>query len=137
MQADVGTAIAERAIKLVGAPFRLHGRRCEAGLDCVGVVTYALECTGRPFNVPRDYALRGEYLAGIFAFFNADCFRQIDAEPALPGDISLGQPAARQLHFVVYTMHGFVHAHAGLRSVVLTPPPLPWPAIANWRYIGD
>lgn len=137
MRVDVGAAIARRASELVGVPFRLHGRRAEAGLDCIGVVTYALECTGRPFDVPRDYAMRGEYLARIFAFFDADCFRQLGSEPGLPGDISLGQPAARQLHFAVLTKQGFVHAHAGLRSIVLTPPPLPWPAIAHWRYIGD
>jgi hypothetical protein len=137
VRTDVGEAIAEHAIELVGSPFRLRGRSVEAGLDCIGVVAHALECTGCRFDVPRDYALRGEYLARIFAFFDADCFRQIDTEPALPGDISLGQPAARQLHFAVHTMRGLVHAHAGLRSVVLTPPPLPWPEIAHWRYIGD
>jgi hypothetical protein len=29
--------------------------------------------------------------------------------------------------------HGFVHAHAGLRRVVTTPAPLPWPIECHWR----
>ena len=137
MRTDVGAAIADRATTLVGVPFRLRGRSVEAGLDCVGVVAHALECTGRSFEISRDYALRGEYLARISAFFDSDCFRLIEAESFQPGDILLGRAAERQVHFAVHTSHGAVHAHAGLRRVVLTPPPLIWPTIFHWRYIGD
>ncbi len=137
MQVDVGIAIAGRAIKLVGVPFRLRGRRAEAGLDCVGVVAHALECTACPFDIPGDYALRGAYLGRISAFFDRDCFRTLEAERLQPGDIILCQPGDGQVHFAVFTLRGAVHAHAGLRRVVLTPSPLPWPTIAHWRYTGD
>ena len=139
MPVDVGAAIADRAAALVGTPFRVRGRKIGSGLDCVGVVAEALAVTGGMLEVPRDYTLRGEYLGRVCAFFDRDCFHQINTEPARPGDILLCRPADRQVHFVVSTTHGAVHAHAGLQRVVVTPPPLPWPIIGHWRYIdiGD
>lgn len=137
METDVGAAIANRAINLVGVPFRMRGRSPECGLDCVGVVAQALECTGMQFDVPRDYAFRGEYLGRISAFFGSGGFRSIDCEPAQPGDILMYRSADRQVHFGVDTSLGAVHAHAGLGRVVLTPKPMPWPVIAHWRFTGD
>ena len=37
-----GDALAQAAQKLIGSPFRLHGRNRETGLDCIGVVGAAL-----------------------------------------------------------------------------------------------
>jgi cell wall-associated NlpC family hydrolase len=132
--ADVGAAIAARAVACVGAPFRLHGRQPEAGLDCVGLVGEALAGTGLSFDLPRDYTLRGEHLDRIIAFFGRDCFDAIAGPDFRPGDILLCQPAVRQFHFAVIADTGAVHAHAGLRRVVLTPLPLPWPIIGHWRF---
>lgn len=137
MPVNVGAEIAERAITMVGIPFRLRGRTTESGVDCVGVVAEALACTGIAFEIPCDYTLRGEYLGRVFAFFGRDCFRALARDHPQPGDILLCRVADRQLHFAVFTSRGIVHAHAGLRRVVLTPPPLPWHVIAHWRYIGD
>lgn len=137
MQRDAGIAIAARAVELVGVPFRLRGRSVEAGLDCVGVVAYALECTGCTFDIPSDYTHRGEYLARISAFFDRDWFSKIASEAPQLGDILLYRPADRQVHFAIETVHGVVHAHAGLHRVVLTPRPLTWPVIRHWRYIGE
>jgi hypothetical protein len=134
---DTGAAIAARAAGLVGIPFRLRGRAPESGLDCVGVVAEALACTGRAFDVPCDYTLRGEYLGRVLAFFGRDCFRAIAGQDPQQGDILLCRVADRQVHFAVVTSQGIVHSHAGLRRVVLTPPPLPWPIIGHWRYNGD
>jgi hypothetical protein len=137
VRADVGTAIAERAVELVGIPFRLRGRSIAAGLDCVGVVAHALGGTASRFDIPRDYTIRGDYLARISAFFGRDCFCEIGIEPSKPGDILLCKPSDRQVHFAIETLHGVVHAHTGLHRVVLTPRPLIWPVICRWRYIGD
>lgn len=137
MSADVGVAIARRALDLVGTPYKLGGRIPNAGLDCVGVVALALAERGAAAGIPDDYALRGEYLGRVSAFFDRAGFRRVDGEPLLQGDLLLCQPAVRQCHLAVVTSHGAVHAHAGLRRVVLTPLPLPWPLTGHWRSIGD
>jgi hypothetical protein len=134
---DAGGVIARRATELVGTPFRLHGRKCEGGLDCVGVLAEALACAGHTFRIPCDYTLRGEYVERISAFFDRACFRTLGHQRPVAGDILLCQPAERQLHFAIVATHGIIHAHAGLRRVVLTPHPVPWPIIGQWRYIGD
>ena len=89
---------------LVGVPFRLQGRDRD-GLDCVGVAALAL---GRA--APRGYGLRS-------------------------GDTAkaLVRPGPLQLHLMVGTGAGFVHAHAGLRRVVEMPGESPWPIIGWWR----
>jgi cell wall-associated NlpC family hydrolase len=134
---DAGRAIARRATELVGTPFRLHGRKCEGGLDCVGVVAEALACAGDTLRIPCDYTLRGEYLGRVYTFFDRPCFRSLDDENRAPGDILLCRTAERQMHFAIVVTQGIIHAHAGLCRVVLTPHPIPWPVIGRWRYIGD
>lgn len=135
MPIDHGVGIAERALGLVGVNFRLHGRNPDAGLDCVGVVAQALG--GDSIEIPRDYALRGDYLERIAAFMDRGGCRAMSEERVRSGDILLCRPAERQLHFAIATADGFVHAHAGLRRVVMTPRPLPWPTVGHWRSIGD
>ena len=137
MPTDVGDRIAARAASLVGVPFRLRGRNVDAGLDCIGVVADALSCTGRAFDVPKDYTLRGGHDGPISGFFGRSCFGVVIGEPVQPGDILSLRPAIHQAHLAITTAGGAVHAHAGLRRVVLTPLPLPWPVIGHWRYIGD
>lgn len=39
-----------------------------------------------------------------------------------------------QLHLMIGTRDGIVHAHAGLGRVVLTPGPSPWPLLGAWRF---
>lgn len=133
----MGAEIATRATALIGTPFRLHGRNADGGIDCVGVVALSLQNSGCGLSVPCDYAMRGQYREHAFAFFDRNHFQTVTADNHQTGDILLCQPAVRQLHFAIITAAGLVHAHAGLRRVVVTPPPVTWPVIGHWRYIGE
>jgi cell wall-associated NlpC family hydrolase len=56
------------------------------------------------------------------------------ASPLAPGDVLLVRPGPAQHHLVIAAAAGgFVHAHAGLGRVVLTPAPLDWPIDRHWR----
>jgi len=134
---DARATVAGRALDLVGVPFKLGGRCPRAGLDCVGVVAVALAEHIPDYRIPDGYTLRGQYLERITAFFDCPVFRRLAQENPAPGDILLCQPAASQFHLAIVTGHGLVHAHAGLRRVVLTPVSLPWPVIGRWRLVGD
>ncbi|MBL0925721.1 MAG: peptidoglycan endopeptidase [Sphingomonadaceae bacterium] len=125
------------AVALVGCPFKLHGRRADAGVDCVGLAAVALANAGRPVDIPDDYAMRGDYMGRISAFFDGSGFTRIDNARTEAGDFLICSPAPRQLHLLIADRTGAVHAHAGLRRVVLTPFPLPWPVAGHWRFIGD
>jgi hypothetical protein len=129
--------IAASAATLLGAPFRLRGRSVDTGLDCVGVAVFCLWQNGHHCNAPSDYAVRGEFEERVQAFFDAGNFERVRDVSLVAGDILLLRPAARQLHLAVLTLHGAVHAHMGLGRVVLTPLPLPYPGIAQWRFKGD
>lgn len=82
-----------------------------------------------------DYALRGQSENRMFAFFTKPAFAAVASLQA--GDILAVRTAPRQLHLMIAADGGFIHAHAGLRRVVLTPAPSPWPVIGQWRFIGD
>ena len=129
--------IAACAASLIGVPFRLHGRNADAGVDCVGLVGACLAATGRVFDVPRSYRLRGDYDAVAHSFFAGASFAPVQENIWQAGDIVLVRIAAQQLHFAVITSDGAVHAHMGLGRVVLTPLPLPWVTIGHWRFQGD
>ncbi|RYE96206.1 MAG: peptidoglycan endopeptidase [Oxalobacteraceae bacterium] len=127
-----GMALVRAAEALLGCRFRLHGRDPATGLDCVGLVVAALKAIGRPVRPPTGYGLRN---------------RRIDAAlvpPAglvetsgniQPGDIVLAAPGPLQHHLLIAGRDGcrFIHAHAGLRRVVETPGPIPWPLLHHWR----
>lgn len=137
MRVDPRAQIAGAALALIGCPFKLHGRTSKAGIDCVGLVALTLAETGQRFDIPCDYALRGDYLGRISAFFDRSEFAIVNDGQVEHGDILLSIAGPRQVHFLIATMEGAVHAHAGLRRVVLTPHPLPWPIVSHWRFIGD
>jgi hypothetical protein len=134
---EAGAQIATAALALVGAPFKLRGRNAAAGVDCVGLVGLALAGAGRRIDIPCDYAVRGNYLGRISAFFDRCGFARIGDSYPMAGDIWMARPGPQQVHFAIITSDGAVHAHAGLSRVVLTPFPLPWPIIGRWRFIGD
>ena len=115
--ADRAAQVVAAARALVGVPFRLHGRDRD-GLDCVGLAALALGRTG-----PGAYGLR----SGDFA-------RAQDWLAAAGlGDLALVRPGPLQLHLMIGTGAGFVHAHAGLGRVVETPGLSPWPVLGWWR----
>ena len=137
MPDDFGARIAARALDLVGVPFRLHGRLSEAGLDCVGLVAVSLQSVGFDLPIPAGYELRGQFQDRVQHYFYAPCFKALEPDEDLAsGDLCMVRVAPRQLHFIIAVAGGFVHAHAGLRRVVLTPGPVTWPVIGRWRYIG-
>ncbi|MFN3451157.1 MAG: peptidoglycan endopeptidase [Sphingorhabdus sp.] len=115
----------------------LHGHSATAGLDCVGVVGLCLSAAGSDAAVPTDYRLRGQFAERACAYFDELGFRRITDASVVAGDILLLEPGARQLHLAIVTSKGAVHAHMGLGRVVVTPLPLPWRTIAQWRLFGD
>jgi len=120
---------AERALALVGVPFRPQGRDAQ-GLDCVGLclAAYAL-----PLEFARrDYRLRGHFQGEIKTVM-LRCFRRISTRQQRPGDLLLLAVATDQLHLAVRTHDGFVHADARLRRVVETPGEPEWPLIGVYR----
>lgn len=127
--AMTGDQLAAAAEALVGAPFRLHGRDPAIGLDCVGVVLAALGTT----TDLRGYGLRNRSIAPFLELAAASGFAPHDG-PTERGDLVLVRPGPGQHHLLIATASDrFVHAHAGLRRVVLQPGPLPWPIERAWR----
>jgi cell wall-associated NlpC family hydrolase len=127
-----GAALAQAALELVGCRFRLHGRDPATGLDCVGLVGASLAQVGVKRDIPQDYALRNKSAARVAQ--DADSLGLVPcADGEWPGDILLLQVGPCQFHFVLRTLSGFVHAHAGLRKVVVTPILPDGEVIGAWR----
>ena len=135
---DGPQAIASRALSQLGVPFRLHGRSKGVALDCVGLVAVAIEPYLNRRAVPADYAMRGSFLKKIGSFFGELPFTlQPSCNVAERGDILLTEVGPSQLHLIVVTDEGWVHAHAGLRRVVLSTPHTDWAIIRHWRLNGE
>lgn len=120
---------AATALALVGTRFRPQGRG-EGGLDCVGVVlaTFGIEAQ----EVPRNYHARGDHLRELREQLTRH-FRRVRPAELRAGDVMLLAAGEDQLHLAVRTIHGFVHAHAGIRRVVETPGMPEWPMLAVYR----
>lgn len=120
---------AHAAQSLLGAPFRLGGRDPATGIDCVGLVACALGGA----EAPVGYALRNSAIDRHLAFAAHAGFEPT-AGAIECGDLILAEPGPAQHHLLVALRPArFVHAHAGLRRVVLQAGPLPWPERARWR----
>jgi hypothetical protein len=130
--------IANRALSQLGVPFRLHGRSKGVALDCVGVVAFAIEPYLGGRSVPENYPMRGDFLNKVNDVFAALPFlSQAVGSATVAGDILLAEVGPSQLHLVVVTEDGWVHAHAGLRRVVLSMPQTDWAIIRHWRLNGE
>jgi len=125
--------VVARARACVGARFRLQGRRAAEGLDCVGLAGAAFAIGG----LPRDYPLRGNATARVRTLAEAAGLRAINPDEAAAGDLLMVEAGPEQLHLLVLTDGGFVHADAGLRRVVETPGRPSWPVLAAWRNRGS
>ncbi|HEX9807079.1 MAG TPA: peptidoglycan endopeptidase [Alteraurantiacibacter sp.] len=129
----VGDALARAALELAGTRFLLRGRDPATGLDCVGLVACALEAAGRRAALPHDYAIRNRSVAHLLHFARDAGFGEA-AGAIAAGDLLLVRTAPAQYHLLIAAPpNGFVHAHAGLRRVAITPGPLPWPIERRWR----
>lgn len=131
-----GQGLAEAAEALVGAPFRLHGREPELGLDCVGLLAAAMERAGcERYAIAPDYALRNKdvrWAEGLALKLGFD----VAEGPLEPGDVILFQVGACQHHLVLAARDGgFIHAHAGLRRVVRSPSLPDWVPQRRWRLV--
>ena len=128
-----GADLAHAARRLIGAPFRLHGRDPETGLDCIGVLQATLAACGLPADLPNGYALRSRGIpdmAGITARLG---LMETEA-PIRAGDVVMLRPGLLQHHLVIATAPSrFVHAHAGLRRVVEGPIDPGWAVVRRWH----
>lgn len=84
-------------------------------------------------RVPDDYSLRGGDIDRANAALAALDFAQLASDAGEPGDVLIAESGLGQLHAVVLTPGGHIHAHATLRQVVETPGAVPWPVLATWR----
>lgn len=121
--------VVARARALIGVKFRPQGRSPEAGLDCIGVVAMVFGLAA----VRSDYRLRFSARQELNGEFTACGFRPIEVTKADVGDVLVVEAGHRQLHVVVLTRDGYLHADAGLRRVVEVPGAVAWPVVAAWR----
>jgi cell wall-associated NlpC family hydrolase len=118
---DVGERAWRAAQALVGTPFRLHGRDPRFGLDCVGLIIAAYARAGHaPPGLPDRYRLRGEAAGLAETWLAAAGFGSV-SDGVRAGDVVVTQPAPDQTHLLIVAPSESVHAHAGLRRVVLMP----------------
>lgn len=125
-----GERVAQAACALVGAPFRLRGRSPATGLDCVGLCLCALRGAGHDVREPPSYTLRGGTLQQVSMVMAATGLSATDA--GAEGDILLVRTGPMQLHLMIASADGLVHAHAGLGQVVHMPGASPWPILGRW-----
>ena len=130
---DPGEALADAALGLIGCRFRLHGRDPATGLDCVGVVSAALAMIGVRAIVPSGYGLRNSEVQHWLPLAQRAGLVAVSG-PVRPGDILLIALDYAQHHLAVAAgTQRVIHAHAGLRRVVLQPLDPAWQVCAIWR----
>lgn len=130
-------ALAEAAEDFVGVPFRLFGRDSRYGLDCVGLVAAAFARSGSAVPAPSGYALRNTDIAPFLPFAAQAGLVPCEGKPER-GDVLLLAPGPAQHHLAIATgPDSIVHAHAGLRRIVLQPlatdPAHGTPILRAWR----
>jgi cell wall-associated NlpC family hydrolase len=121
---------------LVGVRFRLHGRGPTSGLDCVGLVAASYTAAGHDGRgVPDDYRMRDVSILWLEQWLRVAGFYAV-MTPAV-GDVVVSDMGRGQFHLSIAGDGACVHAHAGLRRVVMMPG-LPGVAIGRWRVMpGD
>lgn len=125
--------LAREAERLVGAPFRLHGRDAGTGLDCIGLFAAAMSRAGKPVTVPTGYPLRVSDLARWLPD-PAACGLCLAVPPFQPGDVVLLRPGPGQVHLAIAASDlAWIHAHAGQRRVVRDAALPAGTLIHHWR----
>lgn len=130
-----GDSLALAALRLVGTPFRLHGRAPESGLDCIGVIVAALRADGRECELPTGYRLRTGEWPSADDWAQRHGFAPMSG-PFLAGDVLMTKPGPAQLHLAIVSPDPahVVEAHASLRKVVLGPLPPLHTITRHWRF---
>ena len=127
-------AIVAAARTALGTRFRPQGRTPGLGLDCVGLALLAGRAAGAVPDAVPAYAINGDHVDRIDPVLLAlGCAR---GSKALPGDLLIVAPTARQRHLAVVTPKGVIHAHAGLGRVVEGPLDPAWTVLGIWRFPG-
>ena len=96
------------------------------------MLTAAFAACGRALPLPTGYALRAPVPAEVEALAAAGGLAAATA-PLAPGDVVLLRVGPAQHHCANVVPAGHVHAHAGLRRVVLTPGAPTCPILRRWR----
>ncbi|MCE7798642.1 C40 family peptidase [Sphingobium sufflavum] len=125
-----GGAICRAAATLIGTPFRLHGR-CDAGVDCVGLLWLSLCRAGLSVPDPPPYRLRAGVAPMVAGWMAAAGFGA--GTGRRPGDLVVVRVSALQPHLLIDTGDAIIHAHAGLGRVVRMAMPAEWPELSRWR----
>lgn len=124
---------ANAALSLVDTPFRLGSHDPAVGLDCIGLVVAAMRQCGRDPGVLPTYTMRNSAITRFEALARASRLTPAAGELRC-GDILVLRPSPAQHHLAIsLSASEAVHAHGGLRRVVVSPAPFPWPLIARWR----
>lgn len=130
---EPGAAIVEAARRLIGCPFRLHGRDPATGLDCVGLICVALAASGAHPVAPSGYSLRNLSIAQWLPLAHRSGL-VLASGLAAAGDVLLIALPHSQHHLVIAAdPSNVIHAHAGLRRVVQQPLDPAWAISARWR----
>ena len=128
-----GARLASEAMRLVGVPFRIYGRDPAVGLDCVGLVVECLRTIGRKPSAPSGYRLRNSCIDHWLEEAKRSSLYEV-AGAICPGDILLCATGPAQHHLMIATHNAWVvHAHAGLRRVVLQPLAREMHLLRQWR----
>ncbi len=88
-------------------------------------------------RVRRNYCLRASDPETVNGEFDACGFVRLEPGDAEPGDLLLVRAAPVQLHIVILTDAGYLHADARLRRVVEVAGAVPWPVLSAWRCPDD
>lgn len=117
----------------------MHGRDAATGLDCVGLVAAAFAAAGvRVGFVPDDYRMRDVALGQLEGWLRVAGLGAVD--DCAVGDVVVGDMGRGQFHLMIAGPPGdggaCVHAHAGLRRVVLMPGVV-GSVVGRWRAVPE
>jgi hypothetical protein len=99
------------------------------------VLVASLAAIGRPAPLPTGYALRAHELPDLAVLAKGCGFAETEGA-VQPGDVLFLRIGPCQHHLAIAARNGcLVHAHAGLRRVVIVPAPLAWPEVHRWRLL--
>jgi cell wall-associated NlpC family hydrolase len=102
----LGERVAQRAMEMLGAPYRYAGSTPDEGFDCSGLVHYAFARNG--MSVPRTS--QEQFRAA----------RRISLQEARQGDVLFFEDQEKLSHVGIYIGDGrFVHAPASGRTVTV------------------